>query len=81
MIYNTNNVLKEIILNQNCKMNIDNKFVGLIFLAASILIILHHYRKHVELHGFERFFQIKDISNHETWATICFILFLVFYFY
>jgi hypothetical protein len=36
-----------------------------------ILIILHHYKKHKndkELTTLDKFVQITDINNHETWA-------------
>lgn len=37
----------------------------------AILIILHHYKKHrndKDKSTFDKFLQIKDIDNHETWA-------------
>ncbi len=37
----------------------------------SVLIILHHYNKHKndkELTILNKFIQINDINNHETWA-------------
>lgn len=40
-------------------------------LYISILIILHHYKKHNKNKGFNNlddFFQFRDIDNHETWA-------------
>ncbi len=40
-------------------------------LIISLLIILHHYKKHkddVKLSFLEKWVQIDDISNHETWA-------------
>ena len=40
-----------------------------------ILIILHHYNKHRKEKGFsilDKFVQIKDINNHETWALFFF---------
>ena len=40
-----------------------------------ILIILHHYKKHKkdkELSTLDKFVQITDINNHETWALFFF---------
>lgn len=39
-----------------------------------ILIILHHYytKKDKELDTVDKFVQIKDIDNHETWALFFF---------
>ena len=40
-----------------------------------ILIILHHYKKHKndkDLSNLDKFVQISDIDNHETWALFCF---------
>ena len=40
-----------------------------------ILIILHHVIKHMnnrELNNMDKFIQIKDINNHETWALFFF---------
>ena len=37
----------------------------------AILIILHHYKKHrndKDKSTFDKFLQIKDIDNHDTWA-------------
>lgn len=38
---------------------------------VAIIIILHHYKKHMndkELNTLDKFIQINDINNHETWA-------------
>jgi len=40
-----------------------------------ILIILHHYIKHINYKCFstlDKFIQISDIDNHETWALFFF---------
>lgn len=40
-----------------------------------ILIILHHYKKHKKDKGLstlDKFVQISDINNHETWALFFF---------
>jgi hypothetical protein len=40
-----------------------------------ILIILHHYKKHKKDKGLstlDKFVQISDIDNHETWALFFF---------
>jgi hypothetical protein len=40
------------------------------FLIA-LVIVLHHYKKHKnnkKLEFFDKFVQISDIDNHETWA-------------
>ena len=40
-------------------------------LLISIVIIFHHYYKHKNdknLTLFDKFIQIDDINNHETWA-------------
>ena len=37
----------------------------------AIIIILHHYKKHKNDKGmstWEKFVQINDINNHESWA-------------
>lgn len=49
-------------------MNNNNKKIPFLI---SILIILHHYHKHRNNPNFttlDKFVQIKDIDNHETWA-------------
>ena len=41
----------------------------------AILIILHHVIKHMndrELNNIDKFIQLKDINNHETWALFFF---------
>jgi hypothetical protein len=41
----------------------------------AILIILHHYQKHKKDKGFstlEKFVQLTDIDNHESWALFFF---------
>lgn len=40
-------------------------------LFIALVIILHHYKKHSSNPNFtllEKFVQINDINNHETWA-------------
>lgn len=32
-------------------------------LAAVVLLLLHHYAIHPELHGLERFYQMQDMLN------------------
>jgi hypothetical protein len=51
------------------------KQIGNIPFYIGILIILHHYKKHRKDKGFsilDKFVQIKDINNHETWALFFF---------
>jgi hypothetical protein len=41
----------------------------------SVLLILHHFLKHkndTEKSLFNKFFQIEDINNHETWILFFF---------
>lgn len=43
--------------------------------SIGILIILHHYKKHKNNKDFstlDKFVQISDINNHETWALFFF---------
>jgi len=47
-----------------------NKYLKILPFIISFLIIIHHYLKHKndnELNNYEKFIQIKDIDNHETW--------------
>ena len=42
----------------------------LILLLISICIIIHHYLKHInndKLNIVNKFIQIDDVNNHETW--------------
>ena len=53
------------------------KQIGNIPFYIGILIILHHYKKHRKDKGFsilDKFVQIKDIDNHETWALFFFCI-------
>lgn len=46
-----------------------NQIIIPLFIA--LVIILHHYKKHSSNPNFtllEKFVQIDDINNHETWA-------------
>lgn len=33
-----------------------------------ITIIIHHFMKHKRLSGLDRWFQLSDIMNHESWV-------------
>jgi len=33
-------------------------------------LVAHHYAKHTELEMPDRAFQVKDVSNHETWIVV-----------
>ena len=48
-------------------------FIAISFIIG-ILIILHHYLKHVndDTNILNKFIQIDDINNHETWALFLF---------
>ena len=51
------------------------KYIRNIPLYIGILIILHHYIKHKNDKGhsiFNKFVNIRDIDNHETWALFFF---------
>ena len=40
-------------------------------LTISVIIVIHHFIKHqydMHLSFFDKFIQISDIDNHETWA-------------
>ncbi len=41
--------------------------IVVLLLTLDLLIVVHHHIIHPELSGLDRFFQISDISNHETW--------------
>lgn len=44
------------------------------FVAAAVVIVAHHRVKHrndAHLSPVEKFFQVSDVSNHETWAVAC----------
>ena len=46
-----------------------------VLLYISILIIIHHYKKHnydKKKSFYDKIFQINDINNHETWALFFF---------
>ena len=48
-----------------------NLLVGL-----AIVIIAHHYDKHPELTGVDRFYQVSDLlkpNSHEFWVNVCLI--------
>lgn len=48
--------------------------LALAFLAAALVIVVHHRVKHrsdAHLSAVEKFFQVSDVSNHETWAVAC----------
>ena len=48
-------------------------------LFACVLIIFHHYVKHendLHLTQMQKFFQIKDVSNHEAFVFLFFGIFL-----
>jgi len=47
------------------------KYINTIPFLIGIIIIIHHYIKHKEnkkLNMIDKFIQIEDINNHETWA-------------
>ena len=48
-------------------------FISISFIIG-ILIILHHYLKHIndDTTILNKFIQIDDINNHETWALFAF---------
>ena len=56
-----------------------------VFTAGFLLIGGHHYRRHRELEGLERFMQFKDlrkavwylVKSHEGWQLVCLIGILV----
>ena len=48
-------------------------YLAEIALATSAVIILHHRYSHNDdetLTDFEKFFQVTDVQNHETWALV-----------
>lgn len=52
-----------------------------VFLGAAVLLTLHHYAIHSELHGLQRFYQLKDFDNprsHEFYINLCLVAY-VFY--
>ena len=58
------------------------EYCAYVFLAMGLILLLHHGYVHAqdpetsharqESCGLACYFQIKDISNHETWILICF---------
>lgn len=58
---------------------------ALLFLGIAAVLVVHHIYKHTELPFPQRAFEIKDISNHETWIlvslTVFIVLLLVYYGY
>lgn len=39
-------------------------------LGTAAALLAHHYYVHEELEMPDRLFQIKDVSNHETWVVV-----------
>jgi len=57
------------------------EYCACVFLAMGLILLLHHGYAHAqdpetsharqESCGLACYFQIKDISNHETWIIVC----------
>jgi len=45
-----------------------------IFLIIALLLVVHHIYIHPEYEFPDRAFQVKDVSNHETWVVVCLAL-------
>ena len=45
--------------------------LALALVLVAVLIAAHHWLIHPNLSGVSRFFQVSDVSNHETWVVAC----------
>ena len=41
--------------------------IDLLIISFVFTVMIHHYMKHTELELPHRLFEVKDVSNHETW--------------